>query len=180
MLPGPSKLAPLFAASFLMLTSPALATELDASSSQRLLVHGDVTQHCSISSPGNVDFGNLDRDGLQANLAMGLDCNVPFVMNVSAQYGALTNIQFPNGQGPYAGSVPYALDLSIPARTPAATVITDSFNSRDLIGGKSISSQGAIATEGMTVHVALGHAGGEAGLLAGDYGETITITLSSM
>jgi hypothetical protein len=167
-------------ASVLEAVSPAAATELGAGSSQRLQIHGDVTQHCAIGSPGNVDFGNLDRDGLQADLAVGLDCNVPFVMNVEAQYGALTNIQYPNGQGPYAGSLPYSLDLSIPARTPEARVITDTFNSRDLIGGKSISSQGAIATDGMTVHVALGHAGGEAGLVAGDYGETITITLSSM
>lgn len=177
---GPSKIAPLAAALLFFAASPVSATELDANSSQRLQVHGDVTQHCSIASPGNVDFGDLDRDGLQATLAFGLDCNLPFVMNVAAQYGALTNIQNPAGQGPYAGSLPYALDFSIPASAPAPTVITDTFSSRDLIGGKSISSQGAIATEGMTVHVTLGHAGGEAGLLAGDYGETITITLSSM
>ena len=166
--------------SLLGLASPALAADLEASSSQRLQIHGDVAQHCAISSPGNVDFGNLGGGGEQADLQFGLDCNVPFVMNVQAQYGALTNLEYPKGQGPYAGSLPYVLDFSIPARTPAASVITASLNSHDLIGGKSISSAGAIATEGMQVHVTLGHAEGEAGLLAGNYGETITITMSSI
>ena len=175
---GSFKAAPPVAALLLFIAAPAFGSELDASSSQRIQVHGDVTQHCSISSPGDLDFGNLERDGLQADLEFGLDCNVPFLMNVEAQYGALTNIQYPNGQGPYAGSLPYVLDFSIPARAPSATIISDSFNSRDLIAGKSISSDGAIATDGMKVHVTLGHAGGEAGLLAGNYGETITITVS--
>lgn len=177
---GPCKVASLIAVSLFVMASPAWASELEASSSQRLQIHGDVTQHCGISSPGNVDFGNLERDGLQADLAFGLDCNVPFVMKVEAQYGALTNTEYPKGQGPYGGSLPYVLDFSIPARTPSAIVIREAFNSHDLIGGKSISSGGAIATEGMQVHVTLGHAEGEAGLLAGNYGETITITMSSI
>lgn len=180
MLWGALRVLPPAAALLIMLPSAAFASELEANSTQRLQIHGDVTQHCGISSPGNVDFGNLERDGLQADLAFGLDCNVPFVMNVQAQYGALTNIQYPSGQGPYSGSLPYMLDLSIPGRTPAAIVINKSFNSRDLIGGESFSSNGAIATEGMQVHVTLGHAGGEAGLLAGNYGETITFTMSSI
>jgi hypothetical protein len=177
---GRCRVASLVAVSLLIAASPACASELEASASQRLQVHGDIAQHCSISSPGNVEFGNLERDGLQADLSFGLDCNVPFVMNVEAQYGALTNLEYPKGQGPYSGSVPYVLDFSIPARAPSAKLITDSFNSRDLVGGKSISSEGAIATDGMKIHVTLGHAGGEAGLLAGKYGETITITMSSI
>jgi spore coat protein U-like protein len=168
------------AAALFALASSAQAADLEPASSQHLLIHGDVTQHCSISSPGNVNFGSLGNGGEQADLRFGLDCNIPFVMNVQAQYGALTNIDYPKGQGPYSGSLPYVLDFTIPARTPSASVITASLSSRDLIAGKSISSQGAIATEGMQVHVALGHAEGEAGLLAGNYGETITITMSSI
>lgn len=158
----------------------ASAAELDPSSTQRIQIHGDITQHCAISSPDDVDFGNLEREGLHADLKFGLDCNLPFTMQVQAERGALTNLEFPRGQGPYSGSLPYTLDFAIPARSPAASVIKQTFNSRDLVGGKSISSNGAIATEGMDVRVTLGHAGGNAGLLAGDYGETITITLSSI
>jgi spore coat protein U-like protein len=176
----PRKVFSLGALALLIACAPAAASELDPAASQRIQIHGNVTQHCGIGSPGNVDFGNLERDGLQADLAFALDCNVPFVMNVEAQNGALTNLQYPSGQGPYAGSLPYVLDFSIPARSPSATVIRQTFNSHDLIGGKSISSQGAIATDGMQVHVTLGHAVGEAGLLAGNYGETITITMSSI
>ena len=151
---GTRKIAPLLAALLMVAaSSSAWASELDAGSTQRLQVHGDITQHCAISSPGNVDFGSLGSGGEQADLHFGLDCNFPFVMNVQAQYGALTNIQYPRGQGPYAGSLPYVLDFSIPARTPSATTINATLSSRDLIGGKSISSNGAIATEGMQVHV---------------------------
>ena len=163
-----------------MTANAAQATEMDPRAAQQVRVHGDIAQHCAISSPGDVDFGNLEQPGLQADLKFGLDCNVPFIMQVEAERGALTNLEFPKGQGPYAGSLPYVLDFSIPARSPSATVIRRSIQGRDLLGGAAISSLGAIATEGMDVRVTLGRADGTAGLLAGNYGETITITLSSL
>ena len=156
----------------------AQAADLPESSTQRIRVHGDVTQHCEISSPRDVDFGNLEGATKQMELKFGLDCNVPFVMQVQAQNGALTNLEYPRGQGPYAGSLPYSLSFAIPTRMPGAAIVRRSFNSGDLVGGQSISSQGGIATQGMDVSVALGKTNSEAGLIAGEYGETITLTLS--
>lgn len=170
----------LFALGVGLVPAPAGASDIEADTTQRIHVHGDIMPHCAISSPGNVDFGDLEREGLGADLKFGLDCNVPFLMNVRAEHGALTNLEFPRGQGPYSGSLPYTLDFAIPGRRPSPTMIRETLNSRDLLGGKSISSNGAIATEGMDVRVTLGHAAGEAGLMAGSYGETITITLSSI
>lgn len=176
----PRVFAVLAGAALLATATSGAAAEIDASTVQRIRVHGDISQHCAINSPGPVEFGELGREGVQADLKFGLDCNMPFVMRVDAERGALTNVEFPKGQGPYSGTLPYVLAFAIPTRAPTARVLTRTFSGADLVGGRSISSQGAIATEGMDVRVTLGRASGEAGLIAGDYGETITITLSSI
>jgi hypothetical protein len=46
------------------------------------------------------------------------------------------------------------------------------------LAGGVISSNGGIATDGMVLAVELGQPSGEAGLLGGEYSETITITVS--
>ena len=52
--------------------------------------------------------------------------------------------------------------------------------SADLAGaGQTFSSNGGIATEGMNATVTLGNRGTAAGLLGGDYVETIIVTLSA-
>ncbi len=159
--------------------APALAAELDHVSSLNLEVHGTVTERCGIGSPGDVNLGDLNYAGRQAEFKFGLECNVPFVMTVSAEHGSLTNREFPAGQGPYAGKLPYQIDLSIPVRKPGSSIVRRSFKSADLAGGgQSFSSSGGIATEGMEARVTIGAALGEAGLLAGDYSETISVTLS--
>ena len=155
-----------------------MAADADYASTQKIEVHGTVTEHCAIGSPGDVQLGELDQAGRQTELKFGLDCNVPFTMTVSAEHGSLTNRQYPKGQGPYAGSLPYRLDLSIPVRKPASSIVRRSFASRDLVGGRSFSSGGGIATQGMEATVTLGHPGGDAGLLGGDYSETIDVTIS--
>ncbi len=67
----------------------------------------------------------------------------------------------------------------MPVRFPSSQTISKSFNSAQLQAGGVISSNGGIATDGMTLAVELGQPTGEAGmLLAGDYSETITITVS--
>ena len=156
------------------------AAEMDAAQSQKVSVHGDIASHCSISSPGDVDFGDLNQVPMRADLRLGLNCNIPFSLSVRADHGALTNAEFPGGQGPYSGSLPYELGFTIPTRMPSARTVTETVSGGDLIGGKSISSRGGIATEGMGVTVTLGHANGNAGLIAGDYAETITITVASI
>ena len=158
--------------------APGAMAELDTASLQKIEVHGEIRQHCAISSPGSFALGDLERDGLRADVKFGLDCNTPFIMKIEAARGALTNIAYPRGQGPYAGTLPYVFELTIPVRKPASGLITRSFNSRDLLGGQTLSSGGAIASDGMEAHVTLGHPDGMAGLLAGDYSETITVTLS--
>ena len=108
---------------------------------------------------------------------VALDCNIPFDMEIKATNGGLTHRTMPGGQGPYAGAVPYRLGVEIPVRRPQTGMVRQSFSSSQLRGGGTVSSMDGIATDGMTINVELGQAGGEAGLLAGDYSETIIVTI---
>jgi len=125
-----------------------------------------------------MDCGDLERPrpGLRSRVAF--DCNIPFTMTIKSAQGALTNVAMPNGQGPYGGSLPYSLAIEMPLRHPAAQIVDRSFDSRQLRAGGVISSNGGIATDGMVLAVGLGRPSGEAGLLAGQYAETITITVT--
>lgn len=163
----------------LLLTgSPALADDLAPAPSVQLYVHGTLPQTCMMGAPGGVDFGDLNRPTLTADVAVGLVCNVPFTINVRAEHGALTNDLHPNGEGPYAGALQYRLGLSVPVERPQPDLVEESFDSRALQGGQTLSSGGGIADHGMTLHVALAPPASEAGLVAGTYSETIVITVA--
>jgi hypothetical protein len=131
-----------------------------------------------MGNPGGVDFGDLNRPNLTADIDVSLYCNVPFTIEIEAQNGALTNTLYPGGQGPFAGSLPYRLGLSVPVRLPTTSVVQDDFDSVALVAGKSLSSGGGIALDGMQLHVALGAPASDAGLLSGNYSETIVITVA--
>ena len=159
--------------------SPAVAGEIENARSIDIAVSGSIREHCGIGSIGGMDFGNLERRGLGIQTRVAFDCNVPFTMTIKGASGALTHTSMPNGQGPYGGKLPYNLAVQMPVRFPSSQTISKSFNSAQLQAGGVISSNGGIATDGMTLAVELGQPTGEAGmLLAGDYSETITITVS--
>lgn len=168
----------LFALAVAAIAAPASAHEIDNVRSLDIAVSGSIRQHCAMGSIANMDFGNLERRGLGVETRVALDCNVPFTMTIKGARGGLTHTTMPNGQGPYSGVVPYNLAVEMPVRYPSRQTVTQSFNSRQLLSGGIISSNGGIATDGMVLAVELGQPSGEAGLLAGDYSETITITVS--
>lgn len=170
----------LFALAAAAFAVPANAEEIQNVRSLDIAVSGAVRQHCAIGSIGNMDFGNLERRGLGAETRVAFDCNVPFTMTIKGVGGGLAHTSMPNGQGPYSGILPYNLSVEMPVRYPSQQTINRSFNSRQLLSGGVISSNGGIATDGMRLSVELGQPSGEAGLLAGDYSETITITVSPL
>lgn len=143
----------------------------------QLRIHGQISQHCAMGSPGSVDFGDLTRTGVSAEVRVPFDCNVPFDVRVDASNGALANLNAVDA-GPFARSLPYTLDVTVPVRRPSRGVVNHSFDSRDLRGSQTLSSGGGIALDGMTLRVALGRPASEAGLLAGDYSEMIIISVS--
>jgi len=162
-----------------MLTAgPATAADLENVRTLEIGVRGSVAERCAMGSVGNVDFGDLNRPGLNAVTQVQLSCNIPFNMSIRAQHGGLSNARLPNGQGPYAGTLPYTIGVEMPIRRPGAAVVSRSFQSRELAAGRTISSEGGIAVDGMALSLSLGRPSGEAGLLAGDYSETIEITIT--
>lgn len=159
----------------LAIATPACANEIDNVRSFDIAVSGSIRQHCALGNVPDMDFGDLERRGLGIDREVAFDCNMPFTMTIK---GALTHTTMPNGQGPYGGQLPYSIGVKMPVRHPATRIIDRTFNSRQLIAGGVISSNGGIATDGMHLAIELGSPSGEAGLLAGDYSETITITVS--
>lgn len=156
----------------------AHAEAITGAKSIDMLVHGTISQQCALGGIGDMNFGDLTRPDLQASAAVQFSCNVPFQVKVQAANGGLTNLAFPKGQGPYSGVLPYTIGFNIPVRKPAEWMVNADFNSRDLTAGRTFNSAGGIATQGMMLNVALGRPSGEAGLLAGDYSETIVITVT--
>lgn len=168
----------LFALAAAAFAVPANAKEIQNVRSLDIAVSGTIRQHCAMGSIRDMDFGNLERRGLGIETRVAFDCNVPFTMTIKGAHGGLTHTTMPNGQGPYSGVLPYNLAVEMPVRLPSRQVVSRSFNSRQLLAGGVISSNGGIATDGMRLAVELGEPSGEAGLLAGEYSETITITVS--
>jgi spore coat protein U-like protein len=158
--------------------APAIADEIDNVQKLDIAVNGTISQHCAMGSIADVDFGNLERRGLAMEARVAFDCNVPFTMTITGARGALTHTTMPGGQGPYGGALPYEIAVAMAVRHPAVELVSRTFASRQLQGGGVISSNGGIAADDMILAVELGHPSGEAGLLAGNYSETITITVS--
>lgn len=161
-----------------LVPAAAHADEIDNVRSLTLAVSGRVSEYCALGDIADMHFGDITRPNLRAATRVPLNCNVPFDMTIKAARGGLTHEALPTGQGPYSGTLPYTIDIAMPVRKPQRALVGRSFESRDLLGGRTISSEGGIAIDGMALTVALGRPSGEAGLLAGKYGETIEITIA--
>jgi hypothetical protein len=169
----------LVAGAALTLASHARADEIDGRRSMNLQVYGHLDQHCALGKIDDADLGDLTRPGLRADSRVALDCNMPINVKISAAHGAIANERYPQGQGPYAGAVPYRLDVRIPVRRPEHGVVTRHFDGQDLVAaGQTFNTGDGIAVDGMNLSVALGPPVGTAGLLAGHYSETIEITVT--
>lgn len=162
----------------ILIALPAHADEVDNLRKIDIAISGSIRQQCALGSIGDMDFGNLQRRGLGAETRVAFNCNMPFTMTIRGRNGGLVNTLMPGGQGPYGGMLPYSLAVQMPVRHPAVQMLSRSFGSRQLQAGGTISSNGGIASDGMLLTVELGTPSGEAGLLAGEYAETITITVS--
>jgi spore coat protein U-like protein len=169
----------LAAGAALMFAPHAHANEIDGLRDLNLQVYGHLDQHCLLGSIDDADFGDLTRPGKRAESHIALNCNVPISVKISAAHGALANERHPEGQGPFAGSVDYSLEVRVPVRRPAHDMMVRNFESRDLAGaGQSFNTGDGIAVDGMNLRVALEPVTNQAGLLAGRYSETIEITVT--
>lgn len=161
-----------------ILATPVLAKPASASvevgKTLNVAVEGRIVPRCEIQGGGDIDFGELSG-GEQATALFGLDCNVPFDLGVTSARGGLAHATKPQGEGPFAGVLPYDLTLTVPTLRPEPHVIRTNFSSIDHTG--VLSSGDGIAAGGGKIEFRTRQPAG-AGLLAGQYSETLTVTVT--
>ena len=143
-----------------------------------LAVQGRLSEHCAIGAIESHSFGDLTQPAGPLATRIPLSCNLPINVTIRSAHGGLANLEHPSGQGPYAGTLPYRMNVVLPVRTPTQSVVTRGFQSHDLLAGQTISTAGGIAVDGMTLDIALERPASEAGLLGGNYSEVIEITVT--
>lgn len=137
---------------------------------------GRIEDRCSISGGGTMALGEL-TPGEGATADFSLDCNVPFDVRILATNGGLTHLTKPDGEGPFAGRLPYDISLKIPTLNPGASMLTGSFSSTELAAEAVMTSGQAVAAPGSSRLALKTRNIPGAGLLAGDYSELLTISI---
>lgn len=171
--------------SVLCMASQASAGPSDNSieiSSGRLNVslQGRLEARCQASGGGTLDLGPNLRGGLVVQAGFGLDCNVPFAIKVTSGSGGLAHTMSPDGQGPFAGLLSYTIDVRVPTETAAGPgpIVGGSFGSASR-SKTFVSGLDGIASGGGVLSIVTNAPEG-AGLLAGTYSDTVTITVSAL
>lgn len=153
-------------------TSPTDGTD-------RLLIEvaGTIPPHCGMGSIADRHLGEITGGGMALRTELALDCNVPFALTFSSANGGLAHKTLPLGQGPYAGRLAYQMQVDLPVKLPAKQTVSTSFSSDQMRAGAVVSSLNGISDGPARIRMFFENAPG-AGLLAGRYSETVTITLS--
>lgn len=162
----------------LLSTNNAAADDLPAAKSLTLEVQGEIQEHCSFGPIPDLALGDLMTVRGEYRRHVALDCNIPIDINVKSSNGGLANTVYPNGQGPYKGKLGYRLSLAMPIRKPATSVVTGTFQSGQLTGGGTLSSNGGVALDGLELTMRFDQLRGDDALLGGDYSEVIEIMVS--
>jgi hypothetical protein len=142
-----------------------------------VVLSGRISARCDLAGGGDIDLGELSG-GQVVRARVALDCNTPFDLSFQSARGGLAHSELPNGQGPFSGTLPYTLDVQVPVSGPRRTVLQARYDSRSLLARKTLGSGDAIASGGAQIQIRTGSPDG-AGLLAGQYAETLSITVAS-
>lgn len=157
--------------------APPSGAEIANLKSLDVAVAGRISERCQMGSIGSIDFGNLERAGLGATARVPFDCNIPFTFAIKANNGGLAHEGLPEGQGGYAGTVPYSIDIEIPVHRPRPGQISQHFRSEQLVAGREFSSRGGISYDTLVLTMNLASSERRS-LLGGEYSETLTITIT--
>ena len=151
------------------------ADALESTSGFDVAVTGRIVSDCRLSGGGSIDFGELTGNEV-VTADFGLRCNVPFDISFESARGGLAHVTKPRGEGPFAGMLAYTLNVAVPTRSPQNGMMSAAYASADLTARKTLSSGEAIAAGGGRLQIRTQRPQG-AGLLAGEYAETINVTL---
>ena len=150
------------------------ANNLDLGKALNVTVTGQITPRCEIQGGGDIDLGEL-RGGERVTGMFGLDCNVPFNLQMTSANGGLAHATQPQGEGQFAGLLPYDVRLTVPTLRPTPAVVQGGFSSLQRSG--MVSSGDGISAGASKIEIETRRPTG-AGLLAGKYSETLTLTVT--
>lgn len=141
-----------------------------------IVLNGHITPKCTVGGGDTIDLGQLNVD---KNVSARFDvaCNVPFEMVFRSSEGGIAHVSKPQGEGPYAGIVPYRLGVRVPGLTPEPVQLQADFTSGQMVGGATLNSGDAIAKGGGEITLQTEMTAGR-DLLAGDYADSITIVIN--
>jgi len=137
---------------------------------------GRIPGRCEMGSGGDINFGELTGNET-ATADVPFQCNVPFEIGLQSVHGGLAHQTLPDGQGPFAGTLGYSVSVRVPTRAPQPGAIAETYQSGQLTARKTLSSQGAIAAGGARLRFQTDPLIGP-GLLAGEYSETLYLTVT--
>lgn len=155
---------------------PPVNTPEGASSRLDVVLNGQITPSCRLGGGGDVDLGEV-TGGEQIEASFSLGCNVPFELSFRSARGGLAHVTQPRGEGPFAGTLGYTLTVAVPTLRPAPAILRGAFTSAELASGRTLSSGEAVAAGGGRLRILTAMPQG-AGLLAGDYSETLSVTVT--
>jgi hypothetical protein len=151
------------------------ADSLESTSGFDVAVTGRIVSDCRLTGGGTIDLGELTGNEV-VTADFGLRCNVPFDLSFESASGGLAHVAKPRGEGPFAGTLAYTLNVAVPVLAPQAGVMSAAYSSADLTARKTLTSGEAIAAGGGQLQIRTQRPQG-AGLLAGEYVETLSVTL---
>ena len=153
----------------------ARADSIESTSGFDVAVTGRIVSDCRLSGGGTIDLGELTGNETVA-ADFGLTCNVPFDLSFESARGGLAHVTKPRGEGPFAGTLGYTLNVAVPTRSPQDGMMSAAYSSADLVARKTLTSGEAVAAGGGRLQIRTQRPQG-AGLLAGEYVETLSVTL---
>lgn len=151
------------------------ADSIESTSGFDVAVTGRIVSDCRLSGGGTIDFGELTGNEV-VTADFGLRCNVPFDLSFESSRGGLAHVTKPRGEGPFAGTLAYTLNVAVPTLSPQEGVMSAAFSSADLVARKTLTSGDAVAAGGGRLQIRTQLPQG-AGLLAGEYVEVLNVTL---
>lgn len=151
------------------------ADSVESASSFDVVVTGRIVSDCRLSGGGTIDLGQLTGNEV-VTADFGLRCNVPFDLSFESASGGLAHVTKPRGEGPFAGTLAYTLNVAVPTLSPQSGMMSAAYSSTDLTARKTLTSGEAIAAGGGRLQIRTQAPQG-AGLLAGEYVETLSVTL---
>lgn len=175
---GLMALATLVGASNVVAGPTDKARGLEVGERLELALEGRIVERCEIQGGGNVDLGELSG-GREMSASFGLDCNLPFQIDLRSERGGLAHVNQPLGEGPFAGTLVYDLKVAVPTLRPRGerVLVEADFSSMELTSVRSVSSGEGISS-GRGEVLLRTRAPTGAGLLAGQYMETLTMTIA--